>query len=45
MGVQTSELAKRRGEKRMFFIKGRKFYVCKFDIKAIIAPADIRFGT
>lgn len=24
-------------------MKGKKFYHCTFDVKAIIAPADIRF--
>lgn len=42
-GIQTSELTKKRGDKRAFFIKGRKFYLCTYEVKAIIAPADIRF--
>lgn len=33
----------KRKEKKVFFIKGKKFYMYTFDVKAIIGPADIRF--
>lgn len=43
-GIQNSELTKKRKEKKkVFFMKGKKFYLCTFDVRAIIAPADIRF--
>ncbi len=42
-GIQNGELTIRPKDKKMFFLKGKKFYLCTFDVKVIIAPADIRF--
>lgn len=41
-GVKNSELIKKRMEKRLF-LKGKKYYLCTFEVKAIIGPADLRF--
>ncbi|KAK7756242.1 hypothetical protein SLS62_001836 [Diatrype stigma] len=42
-GIHNNEMTMKRKEKKMFFIKGRKYHLCTFEVKAIIAPADIRF--
>jgi len=41
--VDDSELITKRKAKRFFFIKGKKYYVCTFEVHAIVAPADLRF--
>ncbi|KAK6853859.1 hsp70 family chaperone [Apiospora arundinis] len=41
--VADNELIMNRKARRLFFIKGRKYYVCNFDVRAIVAPADLRF--
>jgi hypothetical protein len=41
-GVQNSEMLMKR-KARKFLRKGKKYYLCTFDMKAIIGPADIRF--
>ncbi|ORY68543.1 Hsp70 family chaperone [Pseudomassariella vexata] len=41
-GVQNNDLIMKRKSKR-FFIKGKKYYICSFEVRAIVAPADIRF--
>ncbi|KAK7946352.1 Hsp70 family chaperone [Apiospora aurea] len=41
--VDDSELVTKRKAKRFFFIKGKKYYICTFDVHAIVAPADLRF--
>ncbi|KAI8626054.1 hypothetical protein F5Y19DRAFT_488550 [Xylariaceae sp. FL1651] len=41
-GVQHDDMEKRRKSKRLIF-KGAKFYVCTFEMHAIVGPADIRF--
>lgn len=32
----------KRKSKRFFF-QGRKFYLCTFEVRAIVAPAELRF--
>ncbi|KAJ6438718.1 Hsp70 family chaperone [Purpureocillium lavendulum] len=41
-GVQQHQLILKR-KRGAFFRKGYKFYVCAFDIRVIVAPADLRF--
>ncbi|KAI3337561.1 hypothetical protein HD806DRAFT_476989 [Xylariaceae sp. AK1471] len=41
-GVQHEDMIKKRKSKRLF-LKGAKFYLCNFEVHAIVAPADIRF--
>lgn len=41
-GVQDHEMVMKRKARRFFF-KGKKFYLCTFEVRAIVAPADIRF--
>ncbi|KAK8867494.1 Hsp70 chaperone protein [Apiospora arundinis] len=41
--VDDSELIVNRKPRRFFFIKGRKYHICSFDVHAIVAPADLRF--
>ena len=41
-GVQDHEMVMKRQAKR-FLLKGKKFYLCTFEVRAIVAPADIRF--
>lgn len=41
-GVENADLVKRRKSKRFVF-KGKKCYLCVFEVKAIIGPADLRF--
>ncbi|OAQ94032.1 Hsp70 family chaperone [Purpureocillium lilacinum] len=41
-GVQQHQLILKR-KKGAFFRKGSKFYICAFDIRVIVAPADLRF--
>jgi hypothetical protein len=41
-GVKNDELIKKRKERRLFF-KGKKYYLCAFEVKAIIGPADLKF--
>lgn len=30
-------------KRRTLFTKGYKFHICQFDLKVILAPADLRF--
>ncbi|KAI0127356.1 hypothetical protein BJ170DRAFT_369976 [Xylariales sp. AK1849] len=41
-GAKDSEMMMKRKAKR-FLRKGRKYYICSFDVKAIVGPADLRF--
>ncbi|CAJ2506693.1 Uu.00g078790.m01.CDS01 [Anthostomella pinea] len=41
-GVQHSEMIMKRKARRLIF-RGKKFYLCSFEVRAIVAPADIRF--
>ncbi|PSR82545.1 hypothetical protein BD289DRAFT_12638 [Coniella lustricola] len=41
-GVTNSELQLRKKSRTCFF-GGKKWYVCAFEVRAIIAPADLRF--
>lgn len=41
-GVQQNQLELNR-KRRFLFGKGHKFYVCKFEIHIVVAPADLRF--
>ncbi|KAI1811330.1 hypothetical protein GGS20DRAFT_563476 [Poronia punctata] len=41
-GVQHEDMIKQRSPKRLFF-RGSKFYLCTFEVHAIVAPAEIRF--
>ncbi|KAH8898753.1 hypothetical protein GQ53DRAFT_710631 [Thozetella sp. PMI_491] len=41
-GVTTNELELRK-QSRSCFRKGKKWYVCSFEVRAIVAPADLRF--
>jgi hypothetical protein len=41
-GIQNNEMETKRKSKRFIF-KGKKFYLCTFEVRAIVAPADLRF--
>ncbi|XDG00407.1 hypothetical protein ABKA04_000022 [Annulohypoxylon sp. FPYF3050] len=41
-GVGHSDMIMKRKSKRFFF-QGRKFYLCTFEVRAIVAPAELRF--
>ena len=41
-GIADSDLVMKRQGKR-FFRKGKKYYLCNFEVRAIVAPADLRF--
>jgi hypothetical protein len=41
-GIQDSEMTMKRKSRR-FLLKGKKYYLCTFDVKSIIGPADLRF--
>ncbi|KAH8121282.1 hypothetical protein ACSS6W_004291 [Trichoderma asperelloides] len=41
-GVEQHQLLLKQ-KRGMFFRKGYKFYICKFDLRVIVAPADLRF--
>ncbi|KAH8660366.1 hypothetical protein BX600DRAFT_383457 [Xylariales sp. PMI_506] len=41
-GVSEDDLVMKR-KSGVSFLKGKKYYLCKFDVKAIIGPADLRF--
>ncbi|KAI0481270.1 hypothetical protein GGR56DRAFT_688865 [Xylariaceae sp. FL0804] len=41
-GVQNSEMEMKRKSKRLIF-RGKKFYLCTFEVRAVVAPAEIRF--
>ncbi|KAM0252777.1 hypothetical protein ACHAQJ_007615 [Trichoderma viride] len=41
-GVQQHQLLLKQ-KRGIWFRKGYKFYICKFDLRVIIAPADLRF--
>ncbi|KAK7996571.1 hypothetical protein PG989_004611 [Apiospora arundinis] len=41
--VEDNELVMKRKARRLLFIKGKKYYICSFEIHAIVAPADLRF--
>ncbi|KAI0378679.1 hypothetical protein F5Y04DRAFT_290850 [Hypomontagnella monticulosa] len=41
-GVSHSEMTMKRKSKRLLF-HGKKFYICSFEVRAIIAPAELRF--
>ncbi|KAI1326628.1 hypothetical protein F5Y16DRAFT_421650 [Xylariaceae sp. FL0255] len=43
-GVQHEDMIKKRKNNKKFIpFKGTKFYVCTFEIRAIVAPAEMRF--
>ena len=42
-GVQDAELILRRQAPRSCLGRGKKFFICNFEVKAIVAPADLRF--
>ncbi|KAI1409476.1 hypothetical protein F5Y13DRAFT_169905 [Hypoxylon sp. FL1857] len=41
-GVSHSDMIMKRKSGRLLF-QGRKFYLCTFEIRAIVAPAELRF--
>ncbi|KAI1456681.1 hypothetical protein F4805DRAFT_458470 [Annulohypoxylon moriforme] len=41
-GVGHSDMIMKRKSKRFIF-QGRKFYLCTFEVRAIVAPAELRF--
>ncbi|KAI1333540.1 hypothetical protein F5Y15DRAFT_410294 [Xylariaceae sp. FL0016] len=41
-GVQHNEMVMKRKARRLIF-KGKKFYLCMFEVRAVVAPADIKF--
>ncbi len=41
-GVQQDQLMKRE-KKGTCFTSGYLFYICKFEVRVIVAPADLRF--
>ncbi|KAI1105671.1 hypothetical protein F4804DRAFT_117893 [Jackrogersella minutella] len=41
-GVNHSDMIMKRKPRRLFF-QGRKFYLCSFEVRAIVAPAELRF--
>lgn len=41
-GVQQDQLVLKQ-KRGILFRKGYKFYVCRFDLRVIVAPADLRF--
>lgn len=41
-GVNHSDMTKKRKPKGLFF-HGKKFYEISFEVRAIVAPADLRF--
>ncbi|RDA93550.1 hypothetical protein CP533_3995 [Ophiocordyceps camponoti-saundersi (nom. inval.)] len=41
-GVQQHQLVLKH-KRSMCFMRRRKYYICKFDIRVIVAPADLRF--
>ncbi|KAL6857292.1 hypothetical protein J3F83DRAFT_763650 [Trichoderma novae-zelandiae] len=41
-GVQQDQLMLKQ-KRGILFRKGYKFYVCRFDLRVIVAPADLRF--
>jgi hypothetical protein len=42
-GVQKAELELRRQARGSCLGRGKKYYVCSFEVRAIVAPADLRF--
>ncbi|KAH7013012.1 hypothetical protein EDB80DRAFT_709222 [Ilyonectria destructans] len=41
-GIQQSQLVLQH-KRRSCFSRGHKYYICNFDIRVIVAPADLRF--
>ncbi|KAH9992387.1 hypothetical protein F4779DRAFT_609220 [Xylariaceae sp. FL0662B] len=41
-GAHHSDMIMKRKSRRLLF-KGKKFYMCTFEVRAIVAPADLRF--
>ncbi|KAF7554297.1 hypothetical protein G7Z17_g3034 [Cylindrodendrum hubeiense] len=41
-GIQQQQMVLKKNRKS-WFRKGQSFYLCKFDVRVIVAPADLRF--
>lgn len=41
-GIQQSQLVLKH-KRGSCFSRGHKYYICNFDIRVIVAPADLRF--
>ncbi|KAF7554373.1 hypothetical protein G7Z17_g2975 [Cylindrodendrum hubeiense] len=41
-GIEQNEMVLKK-KRRSWFRKGNSFYVCQFDVRVIVAPADLRF--